>query len=178
MGAEVFGHAVKLAVSRPNIRFVPLKSAEQQSILTLHRVRQGFVVERTATINRIRGLIAEFDLVLPQRMTEVRRGAARLLGQLPSMAPGALAAIRSFYFDTALSAGNSTLSALMQVVDPDHILFGTDFPFAPVSATQHFGDVLESTIIAGFGKPDVYRKNGARLLGRPRNVESLERTIG
>ena len=49
--------AICEAVTRPNMRFVPVKSLEQQALLAMHRVRQGFVVERTATINRLRGLI-------------------------------------------------------------------------------------------------------------------------
>ena len=39
------------AVARPNMRFVPVKSAEQQAVLSVHRVRQGFIEQRTATIN-------------------------------------------------------------------------------------------------------------------------------
>ena len=58
--------AICEAVSRPNMRFVPVKSLGQQAVLTLHRVRQGFIEERTATINRVRGLLAEFGVVLPQ----------------------------------------------------------------------------------------------------------------
>ena len=54
--------AICEAVQRPNMRFVPIKSADQQSRLMLHRARQGFVSERTATINRIRGLLAEFGV--------------------------------------------------------------------------------------------------------------------
>lgn len=49
-----------VAVGRPSMRFAPVKSVEQQAVLTLHRVRLGFVEERTATINRIRSLLAEF----------------------------------------------------------------------------------------------------------------------
>ena len=75
--------AICEAVSRPSMLFVPIKSVEQQALLTEHRVRQGFIEERTATINRIRGLLAEFDAVLPQRAIEVRRGAAALLDSLP-----------------------------------------------------------------------------------------------
>jgi transposase len=52
--------AICEAVARPNMRFVPIKSVEQQSDLSLHRVRQGFIEERTATLNRLRGLLAEF----------------------------------------------------------------------------------------------------------------------
>ena len=77
-----------------------------------------------------------------------------------------LAAIRSFYFDTALSAGSSTLAALAQVTDPDHILFGTDFPFAPLTAISMFGNVLDNITVPGIDMPSVYHGSAARLLGR------------
>src|SRR5688500_13924915 len=68
--------AICEAVGRPNMRFVPVKTVEQQALLTLHRVRQGFVSERTATINRLRGLLSEFGVVLPLRAHTVRLQAA------------------------------------------------------------------------------------------------------
>jgi transposase len=43
--------AICEALQRPNMRFVPVKSPDQQATLTLHRVRQGFVEQRTALIN-------------------------------------------------------------------------------------------------------------------------------
>lgn len=46
------------------MRYVPIKTIEQQGISTLHRMRQGWVEERTALANRLRGLLAEFDLPL------------------------------------------------------------------------------------------------------------------
>jgi transposase len=52
--------AICEAVTRPNMRFVPLKSIEQQWQWLAHRARQGFVQQRTATINRIRGLLSAF----------------------------------------------------------------------------------------------------------------------
>jgi transposase len=82
--------AICEAVARPSMRFVPVKSLEQQAILSLHRVRQGFIEERTATINRVRGLLAEFGVVLPQRAIEVRRGAASTLERLPTRAARAV----------------------------------------------------------------------------------------
>ena len=57
--------AICEAVGRPNMRFVPIKNVEQQSVLALHRVRQGFVKARTAQANQIRGLLAEFGLIIP-----------------------------------------------------------------------------------------------------------------
>lgn len=83
--------AICEAVQRPSMRFVPVKSAEQQAILTLHRVRQGFIEERTATINRVRGLMSEFGVVLPARADEVRRGAAAASDPLPVLARQAIA---------------------------------------------------------------------------------------
>lgn len=78
--------AVCEAVGRSNMRFVPVKSEEQQSRLMVHRARQGFVKDRTATINRIRGLLAEFGVVLPLKAEVVRRLATAQLEQLPGYA--------------------------------------------------------------------------------------------
>lgn len=55
--------AVCEAASRPTMRFVPVKTAEQQGVMSLHRVREGMKEERTACINRIRGVLAEYALV-------------------------------------------------------------------------------------------------------------------
>ena len=87
--------AICEAVARPNMRFVPVKSAEQQAILSLHRVRQGFIEQRTATINRIRGLLAEFGMVLPQRAEQVRRAAVVVAEELPILAREAVADLRA-----------------------------------------------------------------------------------
>jgi transposase len=55
--------AICEAASRPSMRFVPIKSCEQQGVMSLHRVREGLKEERTACVNRIRGVLAEFGLV-------------------------------------------------------------------------------------------------------------------
>jgi transposase len=76
--------AICEAVGRPNMRFVPIKSVQQQCDLSLHRVRQGFVEERTATLNRIRGLIAEFGYVVPLGTERLCREVRDLLERLPA----------------------------------------------------------------------------------------------
>ena len=78
--------AICEAVQRPNMRFVPIKTEEQQSRLMVHRARQGYVQARTATINRIRGLLSEFGIVLPLKAEVVRREAANHLEELPGYA--------------------------------------------------------------------------------------------
>jgi transposase len=78
--------AICEAVQRPNMRFVPIKNEQQQSVLCLHRTRQGFVTERTATYNRIRGLISEFGIVLPLKIDRLRVQIRTTLDQLPPWA--------------------------------------------------------------------------------------------
>lgn len=80
--------AICEAVSRPSMRFVGIKSIEQQSILCLHRAREGFVKQRSATANQIRGLLAEFGLVLPQGIQHVRTRVPALLEQATERLPG------------------------------------------------------------------------------------------
>ena len=58
--------AICEAASRPQMHFVPIKTVEQQSMLCVHRLREGLKAERTACINRIRGLLGEFGLVFAQ----------------------------------------------------------------------------------------------------------------
>jgi transposase len=71
--------AICEAVGRPNMRFVPIKSIEQQAILSVHRVRQGFVKARTAQANQIRGLLGEFGLIIPQGICNVAKRVPELL---------------------------------------------------------------------------------------------------
>lgn len=86
--------AICEAVARPSMRFVPIKSAEQQAVLALHRVRQGWVEERTATINRLRALLTEFGIVLPNRAQQVRCGALAAAQGLPELARRAVEELR------------------------------------------------------------------------------------
>lgn len=58
--------AICEAVTRPSMRFVPVKSAEQQGVLVLHRTRDMLERQRTMLINAIRGHCAEFGMIAPQ----------------------------------------------------------------------------------------------------------------
>ncbi|PRX24036.1 transposase [Paraburkholderia sp. BL18I3N2] len=78
--------AICEAVTRPSMRFVPLKDEHQQATLCLHRTRQGFIEERTAIYNRIRGLLSEFGVVLPQSPVRLRREITAHLEVLPGWA--------------------------------------------------------------------------------------------
>ena len=59
------------AASRPDVKFVPVKSLEQQATLTLHSARSLLVMQRTMLANAIRGLAAEFGLTVPRGMNKL-----------------------------------------------------------------------------------------------------------
>jgi transposase len=85
--------AICEAVSRPSMRFVPLKTAEQQGVLALHRARQGLVVARTAQANQLRGLLAEFGLVLPRGIEHLREGVPAILADAENELPDPVRAL-------------------------------------------------------------------------------------
>lgn len=84
--------AICEAGGRPHMRFVPVKSIEQQAMLSVHRLREGLKADRTACINRIRGLLLEFGVAIPA-------GSAALQRQL----------------DDALEDGASEMNALARM---------------------------------------------------------------
>lgn len=71
--------AICEAVRRPNMRFVAVKSIEQQSILAVHRARSGMVKARTAQSNQLRSLLSEFGIILPRGISALCRAVPVLL---------------------------------------------------------------------------------------------------
>lgn len=82
--------AICEAVSRSNMRFVPVKTVAQQNIQSLHRYRQRVVHQRTALVNQIRGLLNEYGIVAPQGIGYIRKMLPQILenqeGDLTSLA--------------------------------------------------------------------------------------------
>lgn len=91
---------------------------------------------------RIRWILAHGGGFLPYVASRV--GAAGLLAQWREQFPlGVAEAIKRFYFDTALSPSRYSMAALKALVDPSHIVFGSDFPFAPAPVTALQCQTLE-----------------------------------
>jgi len=69
--------AIAEAVARPTMRFVPIKTDDQLDLQSLHRVRERWVMRRTAVINQIRGLLLERDL--SERIRNILRRVSKSL---------------------------------------------------------------------------------------------------
>jgi transposase len=78
--------AIATAARQGNMRFVPVKSIDQQARLSWHRVREGYKVEHLAVANRLRGLLAEFGIVVAKRDAVLRAvlADAHALNALPA----------------------------------------------------------------------------------------------
>jgi len=77
------------------MRFVPVKTPEQQTVLALHRARAGFVKARTAQANQIRGLLSEFGIVLPQGIGQLCRRIPEILEDGDNALPAPMRALLS-----------------------------------------------------------------------------------
>lgn len=92
--------AICEAVSRPSMRFVSVKTADQQAVLSLHRARAGFMKNRTACANQIRGLLYEFGVVIPQGIHHLSKIHERIeMAELPAMFHRLVGSLLAYYRD-------------------------------------------------------------------------------
>lgn len=146
--------AIAEAVSRADMRFVPIKTVEQQDQQALHRLRQARVSERTALCNQLRALVAEYGVVLPQGVSTLRK-------RLPELLEDDQSGLSDF-FRTLLSQGYEHLRTL-----DEQVAFYTE------QITRHaqeqesvrrlqtvpgFGPVVASVFHSVVGEGQVYRR--------------------
>ena len=112
---------------------------------------------------RIKWILAHAGGFLPYVAWRISLG--NMMKEIAINAPqGILEYIKRFYFDTALSPSPMALAALKELVEPSHILFGSDFPFAPAPLIALQVDTLEkSTIITEEEKYGINRGNALRI---------------
>jgi len=140
--------AICEAAGRPHMRFVPVKTAEQQGQLAVHRLREGFKEERTAVINRIRGLLAEFGLVFPQSPEALRKVLAEVIedgaNELPGVARLALQQAHLHWIDIELQMAWCDERIASHVRQDER---------AQVAATlQGIGPITASALVASVGE--------------------------
>ena len=95
--------AICEAVTRPSMRFVPVKDTDQQSVLLLHRARNLLVRQRTMLVNALRAHMAEFGMVAPQGLSNVElltKIVAHEQGRLPELAQQILQLVVDQLHDT------------------------------------------------------------------------------
>jgi len=124
--------AICEAVRRPSMRFVPIKSVEQQAVLAVHRLRQGLVEERTALINRLRGLLAEYGLIVGAGPDRLRKALPTILEDAANGIPGiareafADAGCQLAELDARVGEYDRRIAALARINEPAQRLMKMD----------------------------------------------------
>lgn len=77
--------AICEAVTRPSMRFVPVKDVDQQSVLMMHRARNLLVRQRTMLVNALRAHLAEFGIIAPQGLRHIERLAGAIEEDSPAL---------------------------------------------------------------------------------------------
>ena len=147
--------AICEAVGRPNMRFVAIKSVEQQAVLMVHRARTLTMANRIAQVNQIRGLLGEFGLVVPKGVGRLRRELPGILEDaengLPVLArevlSGLLEQLREA--DTRISAYDRQIRELAEASEPARRLM----------RVESIGPQTATALVATMGDPHVF-KNG------------------
>jgi len=145
--------AICEAVTRPNMRFVPTKTVEQQSCLMLHRARHLFIRQQTAVINSIRAYLAEFGIVAPVG----RRGVEQLLEVIADLADDRLPEVAR----ACLVALGSQLRALkVQILEFDRRIIAWHRSSATskrLDAIPGVGPALATALVASIADPKAFR---------------------
>jgi transposase len=161
------------AVGRPNMRFVPIKSVEQQEILMMHRARSLLVKQGTQLSNAIRGHLAEFGIVAAKGVAGFTALLAVIAKEgepaMPATAHGALATLAAQW-----QANRLQIEALDQQIVAWHRSNGDSLRLASV---PQFGPILSSALVASIGDPQRF-KNGRRYAASLGLVPRQETTGG
>ena len=150
--------AICTAARQPNRRFVAIKSVEQQAALCVHRLRQGLVEERTALINRLRGLLTEFGVVAPLSPEKLRRELARCQDPEDARLP---ATVRELVGDqvTALDQLEARLTAYAEQIAAQ--ARGSEVA-QRVQTIAGVGPTTAAAMVATVGQPEEFR-NGRQF---------------
>jgi transposase len=150
--------AICEAVSRPHMRFVPAKSVEQQDIQSLHRVRSRLVSSRTGLANQIRGLLSEYGIVLPQHVSQLRRGLPLILEDANNELTAFSRRLFASLYDELLSL-EEKVAALDKQIEALH---RASEPCQRVPAVEGIGPLTATALVAAMSDGKAF-KNGRQF---------------
>jgi transposase len=144
--------AICEAVSRPSMRFVAVKTAEQQAAAGLHKVREMLVKQRTMLMNQLRGLMAEFGIVVPQGPRHIRELVLILEDPTDQRVPELL---KQGLLLTARSL--QSVQAQEEAIDKQIVAWGRSNPtYRHLITIDGYGPILSSAMAAIVTAPEVF----------------------
>jgi len=150
--------AICEAVLRPTMRFVTPKTVAQQDLQNVHRVRRRLIGARTALVNQIRGLLAEYGVVVPKQVSPLRRALPRLIEDPTNdLTPLARTTFTVLYEE--LRAVDARVTAVDRELTAH---CAQDERCQRLTAIEGIGPLTATAIIAAVTDPRVF-KNGRHL---------------
>lgn len=168
--------AICEAASRPNMRFVSPKNIEQQSIQSVHRVRERLIGNRTALVNQIRGLLAEYGIIAAKGITRIRKQLPIIIENIDSELTEDDRILFSELYEELrqLDLKISSYDKKLKVIFNNHPICQR------IAAIEGLGVISATALIAAVGDASVF-KNGRQMsawLGlTPRQHSSGDRQI-
>jgi transposase len=150
--------AVCEAMSRPSMRFVAVKTVEQQDIQAAHRIRSELIGHRTAKANQIRGLVAEYGLVAPQQL-------ARLRAAVPQWLEDAENGLTSRFRGLLSSLWNDLMTLDQRVAELDHeinMIAQSDPVAKRLQQLRGVGPMVATALVATVGSVEQFA-NGRQI---------------
>lgn len=150
--------AICEAVGRPTMRYVAIKSVEQQTVLSIHRARDGLVRARSALANQIRGLLAEFGLVMPIGVSALRHQTPALLDEARDRLP-----LPFVHLIEELLAHMDEQDRHIQVFERQIVQWHRSNPTSlRLAQIPGVGPITASALMATVGDPRLF-KNGRQM---------------
>lgn len=145
------------AVTRPTMRFVPIKETEQQDILLVHRVRELAMKQRIALSNQIRGLLAEYGIIVPQ-------GLSHLIS-LPALLDEEKSKLSDVAKELFIQLHEQLNEYIRQVKDYEQKIerhAALDPRCIAIQEIEGIGPISASALVASISEPSVF-KNGREV---------------
>lgn len=146
--------AIAEAVTRPDMKFVPIKSIEQQDIQLLHRARQLLVKQRTAQSNQIRGFFAEYGIILPKGISHIRTSLSGILEDAENELTTASRAVFSALYEQLKKVDEEIIKYTHQL----ELLAHRDERCRRMMSVEGIGPLTATAIIAAVGDAKVFKK--------------------
>ena len=150
--------AICEAVSRPHMRFVPPKTIEQQDLQAMHRIRSRLIGCRTQLGNQIRGLLAEYGIVLPQHLSHLRQAWSQLNDEREIRLSGVAKRLIADLYDE-LNGLDERIAGMDQQLE--HV-YRTNPLCQRISAIEGIGPITATAVVAAIGNASAF-DNGRQL---------------
>lgn len=145
------------ACTRPSMRFVPIKTIEQQDILMIHRARELVIKQRTSQANQIRGILSEYGVIMGKGISQLKYLIEIIEENNKKLTPIAIDLIKQLYEQFKLSDIQvRRYDVQLEKLAHQNILC------KEVQKMQGVGPLIASAIVATIGDPKVF-KNGREV---------------